>query len=105
MFSFHSKAGARSPIRLHFTISGRVQGVYYRGSTQKKAQELGISGWVRNRRDGAVELEGEGELVSLRSLYDWCKQGPPAAVVSSVEVKEIKAHSPTFSDRGFLIRY
>ena len=74
----------------HFniTVSGRVQGVYYRASTKDKADELGIKGFVRNEPNGNVYVEAEGTQDQLDRLITWCKQGPPHAVVSSVDVKE-----------------
>ncbi|MCC5899648.1 MAG: acylphosphatase [Phormidium sp. BM_Day4_Bin.17] len=66
-------------------ISGRVQGVGFRYSTQQKAQELGISGWVRNRRNGAVEAVFEGAPTSVQTAVAWCHHGPPTAEVTHVE--------------------
>ena len=65
-------------------ISGKVQGVYFRESLKKEAQRLGITGWVRNRRDGTVEALVQGEESPVREIIAWCHQGPPAA-----EVKEV----------------
>ncbi|MDX1628952.1 MAG: acylphosphatase [Fulvivirga sp.] len=66
------------------TISGKVQGVFYRDSTRRKARELGITGWVRNEPDGTVYMEAEGEKEQLDELIDWCKEGPPRARVENV---------------------
>ncbi len=71
--------------RLHLRIYGRVQGVAYRAYTQDQARELGLTGWVRNRRDGSVELEAEGSPEALQRLLDWCFKGAPAARVESIE--------------------
>lgn len=70
---------------LNSIISGKVQGVYFRASTQEKAQELGLTGWVRNLTDGTVELEATGEESSIKLLSDWLKVGPNGACVSNVE--------------------
>lgn len=71
--------------RLHLIVTGRVQGVYYRGATRDKARPLGLSGWVRNCSDGSVEIMAEGEEERLGELLRWCHDGPPAARVDSVE--------------------
>ncbi|PNU20052.1 acylphosphatase [Geothermobacter hydrogeniphilus] len=70
----------------HLLISGRVQGVWYRGSTKDKARELGLTGWVRNLPDGRVEALACGPQEQIEALIQWCHQGPPAAQVSEVEV-------------------
>jgi acylphosphatase len=66
-----------------------VQGVGYRAASLRRASELGLSGWVRNRSDGAVELEAEGGQQALGELRLWCEKGPDAARVSSVHAREI----------------
>ena len=70
-------------------VSGRVQGVSYRASTATEAQRLGLVGWVRNRVDGAVELEAQGPDAQVAALLAWCEHGPPAARVSRVDVTEL----------------
>ena len=74
-------------VRAHLLIRGRVQGVWYRGSMENEAERLGISGWVRNRPDGAVEAEVEGEREAVEALIAWARHGPPAARVTDVEVR------------------
>lgn len=69
-------------------VSGKVQGVFYRQSALEKAQALGISGTVRNLPDGSVAIIATGEENHLKQLLTWCKQGPPRAVVASVESNE-----------------
>ncbi len=87
--------------RIHLTISGRVQGVYFRQSTRIKAEQLGVSGWVRNRANGTVELVAEGPIESLNMLAEWCKSGPEMAQVQSIErVDELAAGIPD----GFDVR-
>lgn len=76
-----------STARLDAWIHGRVQGVWYRASTQTEAQRLGLTGWVRNRVDGSVELCAEGERSTLEALLAWCRQGPPQAEVERIEVR------------------
>ncbi|MCS5693037.1 acylphosphatase [Cyanobium sp. FGCU-6] len=65
-------------------VRGVVQGVGYRASCRRQAIELGLSGWVRNRPDGSVEVEAEGEPQRLTELQLWCEKGPEAAQVRSV---------------------
>lgn len=67
------------------TIHGRVQGVSFRFFAQKKALELGLSGWVRNESDGTVSLEAEGEPEKLKEFLEWCQSGSPAAEVAEIE--------------------
>ena len=70
-------------------VSGKVQGVFYRQSTQEKAQELGITGMVKNLPDGNVHIMATGTTDQLNKLVEWCKQGPPHAVVTSVQMEEL----------------
>ena len=66
-------------------IKGRVQGVFFRDWTVQNAQELGLWGWVRNRRDGAVEAVFSGDPSKVREMVDRrCRLGPPAALVTSL---------------------
>ncbi|RMH40395.1 MAG: acylphosphatase [Deltaproteobacteria bacterium] len=87
-------------IRVRVRVRGRVQGVWFRGSTRERAMRVGVSGWVRNLPDGSVELEAEGPPEAVDALVDWCRQGPPAARVDSVEVERIAP----IGDRGFEVR-
>lgn len=70
-------------------IKGRVQGVFYRQATLKKAKALGICGWVRNLPNGDVECVLCGEEKAVEEMGVWLKKGPPAAKVNSVEVESI----------------
>lgn len=65
-------------------ITGKVQGVYFRQSTMEKAMQLGVTGKVRNMRDGSVELTATGEHTQLQSLVQWCHEGPGRARVDHV---------------------
>ena len=67
-------------------VAGRVQGVYYRASTQEQARALGLRGWVRNLPDGRVELRAQGTRGRVEALLAWCRKGPPSARVASVDV-------------------
>ncbi len=73
--------------RVHIYVSGRVQGVFYRSNTRKKALELGLTGWVRNLPDGRVEIVAEGEREKLERLIEWCRRGPPLARVEDLEIR------------------
>ncbi|MCA9751590.1 MAG: acylphosphatase [Gemmatimonadetes bacterium] len=74
--------------RIDARITGRVQGVFFRASTERRARELGVRGTVRNEADGSVFLEAEGDPAAVDALVAWCRQGPPAADVRSVQVLE-----------------
>ncbi|MGD8971090.1 MAG: acylphosphatase [Desulfobacterales bacterium] len=73
-------------VRAHIIISGIVQGVFFRVETQRAAQRYGVNGWVRNKRDGTVEALIEGERDKVEAMLDWCRKGPPRAVVDRVDV-------------------
>lgn len=74
--------------RAHLFINGRVQGVFFRAETQRAAQSLELSGWVRNLDDGDVEVLIEGKDIDVDKMIAWCKKGPPAARVDRVEVMD-----------------
>jgi acylphosphatase len=69
-------------------ISGRVQGVGFRYQMAGAARGLGITGWVRNRRDGSVEAMVEGTPDAVAKIIAWARHGPPHAVVAAVEISE-----------------
>lgn len=87
---------------VHVVISGRVQGVWFRATTKQKAEQLGLTGWVRNTFDGNVEAVFEGEENCVQEMLEWCNHGPPLAKVENVEVKK---QDSTNSFDGFFIRY
>jgi len=74
--------------RMHVIISGRVQGVLFRARTRETASALKLTGWVRNLHDGSVEAVFEGEDKNLESMLDWCRHGPPHAIVNNVDAAE-----------------
>ena len=70
---------------VHLIVHGRVQGVGYRYFVVRRAQALGVAGWVRNRADGAVEMEAEGPSASLERLVEAARRGPMGARVAAVD--------------------
>jgi len=75
-------------ISLHCYVSGHVQGVWFRASTQERAKALGLTGWTRNLPDGRVEVFACGEKETLLQLYEWLKTGPELAKVTEVTYEE-----------------
>jgi acylphosphatase len=73
-------------VRAHILISGVVQGVFFRSNTRRKANEFKVNGWVKNLRDGRVEVVCEGAEESVKKLIAWSKKGPEGAYVSSADV-------------------
>ena len=73
-------------VRAHAIIGGRVQGVFFRMETKRAADGFGVSGWVKNRRDGTVEALFEGEQDRVDAVLAWCQEGPAHAQVSGVKV-------------------
>lgn len=69
-------------------VSGAVQGVFFRDTCRRQARAAGVSGWVRNRADGRVEALFEGAPAAVERLVAWCREGPPQAVVDSVEISD-----------------
>lgn len=87
---------------LHLMIHGRVQGVWFRASTQEVAGKMKIKGWVRNTPDGAVELHIQGNDAAVDEMLAWCRQGPPGALVDSIDFTEVE---PAEEFKAFSIRY
>jgi acylphosphatase len=84
----------------HLIVHGRVQGVWYRGWTVDQAKALGLDGWVRNRRDGNVEILVSGPDGAVEELIRRCREGPPAARVERVEATGTdEAVPPGFGQR------
>lgn len=86
---------------MRFKVLGKVQGVWYRDSTQKQAEQIGLTGWVRNLPDGSVEVLACGEAEQLKQLRQWLLQGPQLARVDSVQAQQSDWHSC----EGFTVRY
>jgi acylphosphatase len=76
------------PVRRRVVIHGDVQGVFFRDSTRERAESQGVSGWVRNRDDGAVEAVLEGEPRAVERVIEFVRSGPRQAEVAEVEVSE-----------------
>jgi len=88
--------------RVHAIVHGRVQGVSFRFFTQRTAEELRLTGWVRNRRDGTVEAVAEGPLAQIGRFVSFLHRGSPSAQVAHVDVRYSQ---PTGEFSGFFIRY
>jgi acylphosphatase len=82
------------------TVTGRVQGVFFRAHAKEKAEEVGLTGWVRNT-DDSVEIYAEGTSEALDVLERWCHRGPAGAEVASVQSEEVSPEGL----REFSIRY
>lgn len=87
-------------IRAHIHIQGHVQGVGYRASTRRKANQFNLKGWVRNLPDGSVEAVVEGSMMDVNRLITWCRRGPTMAHVTKVRVEKSDAIGEF---HGFLI--
>lgn len=81
-------------------VSGRVQGVFFRDTCRRRAQDAGVSGWVRNCPDGRVEARFEGPSAAVDAMVEWCRNGPPQASVAGVEVFDEELSG----DEGFRLR-
>lgn len=86
-------------IRKHVTVRGEVQGVGFRWNTRAEARRLGVCGWVRNQRDGSVEVELEGSENAVGRMLDWLRHGPRYARVDGLDVTTV----PPLGETGFRI--
>jgi acylphosphatase len=89
-------------VRAHVVVRGLVQGVWFRGSMQREAERRGVAGWVRNRADGTVEAEVEGERDDVEAVIAWARRGPRGAQVSDVSVEWI---APQGERDGFVVTH
>jgi acylphosphatase len=87
-------------VRARVFVSGRVQGVWFRESCREHALAAGVSGWVRNLRDGRVEALLEGPPAAVERVVAWCREGPARARVDGVEVR---SEAPV-GESGFKVR-
>jgi acylphosphatase len=72
------------------TVSGQVQGVFFRDTCARRARAAGVAGWVRNRADGTVEAWFQGDAQAVENMVTWCRQGPPRAEVTDVAVADVE---------------
>lgn len=79
------------PITRRLRVHGRVQGVWFRESMRQRAEELGVTGWVRNRSDGSVEALVQGPFEAVDAMTAWARRGPERAQVTRLEIGEEKA--------------
>lgn len=86
--------------RVHVVITGLVQGVGYRYTLRLIAQAAGVTGWVRNRRDGSVEAETQGAPAQVDEVLAWMAEGPPGACVAAAQVTELDP----VDERAFEVR-
>jgi acylphosphatase len=81
---------------LHLVIHGRVQGVFFRDSMRREAQNLAVAGWVRNRSDGTVEAVVQGEPAAVDAIVRWAKHGPERAQVERVDIEPAEGAYTSF---------
>jgi len=90
-----------SQVALRVRVTGQVQGVFFRAWTRDKANELGVTGWVRNNPDGSVDGHLQGDKLAVQQLVDWLHQGPPSAQVTAVDVEVVEPDG----SNGFEVRH
>jgi acylphosphatase len=83
--------------RVQLIVRGRVTGVFFRAATQREARRLGITGWVKNRPDGNIEIVAEAEEDAIREMVSWAQHGPSVARVDDVDVRW-RSYTGEFSD-------
>ncbi len=83
-------------------VSGKVQGVFFRSNTKQQAEELGLSGYVRNLEDGRVKIVARGDRKNVDRLVEWAKEGPAQARVDEIKVKNVADSSGSLD--GFEVR-
>ena len=88
------------PTRVRVVVHGRVQGVFFRDSTRRRANQLGVAGWVRNCPDGSVEAVFEGDGQAIERLVEFCRRGPRGADVTRIDVSDEQPEGLT----GFSVR-
>jgi len=91
-----NRPSSNSRMAKHLLISGRVQGVNYREAMRYEAERLGVTGWVRNRRDGGVEAVVDGAASAVQAMIEWAHRGPPSARVTDVKVSECAGSFTSF---------
>ncbi len=88
-------------VRRRIVVRGRVQGVFFRDSAQREAGQRDLTGWVRNRDDGAVEAVVQGDTEAVAAFVSWARQGPSSADVDSADVAD---EPVTEGESGFEVR-
>jgi acylphosphatase len=83
--------------RIEIVVRGRVQGVYYRATAEREARHHGLTGWVKNRKDGSVEMVIEGEEDAVKDFLAWAQVGPSTARVDKVETRW-RSYTGEFTD-------
>ena len=78
---------------IHLVIKGKVQGVFYRASAKDVAMKHGLKGWVKNTKEGDVEIKVQGPQDQVEEFIKWCYKGPPSAQVTSIEREELAEES------------
>ena len=96
-----STDAAAPELVVRFRVTGRVQGVFFRASARQVGEGLGLRGWVRNRGDGAVEGHLQGDGATVAAMLDWCREGPPGAVVERLTREPVPVDTNL---AGFTIR-
>jgi acylphosphatase len=86
----------------HILVKGKVQGVFFRKYVKQKANDLNITGWVKNTEQGNVEIFAQANNDAIEKLIAWCRHGPPKAIVEGVEIKDAAIDN---SIRNFSIEY
>jgi acylphosphatase len=81
-------------------VEGLVQGVNYRQAARREAESLGVAGFARNEPDGSVTIDAEGDPGAVDRFIAWCRQGPPAAIVDRIDVRD----GPPVGHKGFARR-
>ena len=91
---------AEDSVGRRVTVEGQVQGVFFRETARRKATEAGVAGWITNRSDGKVEAVFEGSREAVDELVEFCREGPTAATVEGIDVREQEPEGLT----GFDVR-
>ena len=89
-------------IAKHILVKGKVQGVFFRKNTKQVAEALNVAGWIKNTKEGNVEIFAQANKDAIEKLIAWCRQGPAKAAVKDVEIKDAATDE---SINNFLIEY
>ena len=71
---------------IHIIVSGKVRGVFYRVTAKEVADKIGITGWVKNTKEGNVEILASGDEAGLEEFTSWCRKGPSRSIVENVDI-------------------